>query len=493
MRLLSSTVRFRFPAAALPQGVSEFAWATPLFSEFGEIARLDVSHLTHEGSVTVTYHDSRAAEAAFQRLSPVGSPSSLPPAQGDFHTVIVDPSALLDEHALDEFLSIGEVANAYNHGAELCIEFFDMRCARAAVSGTPSCRPSMPVALNTKLDAAKREAAALSAKADLVAALTTQVNCQHAATKMALAMASPPQPPQRQALQAQGPQKLLLGLILGQEGCKESAVAEATAFDFANATPGVEGFPDVADYNEQECYVEPPTVVAEPTKGSPAHEKTPVQPENFASFSVNPQGIIAGEEKRTTVMLRSLRKSCTHDVLEQLLAQCGLTGRYTFLYMPFDRRDASSSGFAFVDLATAQDVLQLSFALEMLRRDGGPGANKAVPVLTYARLQGFDQLLSHFGRSAVMHDPNPARRPRFYRACAKAAEKANRKKQAAAGPPVSTPVPSPTPAAKKPSPPPGLTAGMDDPLYIRMPQYEDEKVWDGIDFNFDQSSAICGA
>lgn len=145
--------------------------------------------------------------------------------------------------------------------------------------------------------------------------------------------------------------------------------------------------------------------------GKPVREK--INGKDFQHFEIDPAKIESGEDTRTTVMLRNMPKSCSREDFQQLLEKCGLKDRITFLYMPFDKRRNGHCGFAFVNFTSAQDVLTMISSMR-------GGMFKAIsrtaampPAISFARLQGHDQLLRHFNLSAVMHNGDADKRPLF--------------------------------------------------------------------------------
>ncbi|CAJ1417673.1 unnamed protein product, partial [Effrenium voratum] len=90
---------------------------------------------------------------------------------------------------------------------------------------------------------------------------------------------------------------------------------------------------------------------------------------------------------------------------------------YTFFYMPFDKRRNIHCGFAFINFRAPSDVLVLcermtpSFWRAYLNR--GHLTAATMPAVSYARLQGQDQLTKHFSLSAVMRDSDARKRPVF--------------------------------------------------------------------------------
>eukprot|EP00421_Protoceratium_reticulatum_P060671 CAMPEP_0168494096 /NCGR_PEP_ID=MMETSP0228-20121227/71055_1 /TAXON_ID=133427 /ORGANISM="Protoceratium reticulatum, Strain CCCM 535 (=CCMP 1889)" /LENGTH=395 /DNA_ID=CAMNT_0008510893 /DNA_START=54 /DNA_END=1242 /DNA_ORIENTATION=- len=149
--------------------------------------------------------------------------------------------------------------------------------------------------------------------------------------------------------------------------------------------------------------------------GLPVREK--MCSKDLAKFDIVAERILSGEDTRTTVMVRNIPKSWSRDVFVDVLNSIESTN-YSFFYMPFDKRRAIHCGFAFVDFNSPMDVLRLFEGLTEVPRAwdrlGGGGASKSgPPAVSYARLQGKEQLMDHFNTSAIMHDSDARKRPFF--------------------------------------------------------------------------------
>jgi hypothetical protein len=144
----------------------------------------------------------------------------------------------------------------------------------------------------------------------------------------------------------------------------------------------------------------------------PVREK--VDAKDLTKFEIVPEMITSGEDTRTTVMIRNIPKAFPRDSYVQLLNQTGLGDRYSFFYMPFDKRRNVHCGFAFLNFTAPEDVLKLhlSMATPMWHAVSG-GQNTTPLAMSYARLQGQEQLMKHFSLSAVMYDLDARKRPFF--------------------------------------------------------------------------------
>mmetsp|Transcript_8553 Transcript_8553/g.22066 ORF Transcript_8553/g.22066 Transcript_8553/m.22066 type:complete len:263 (-) Transcript_8553:72-860(-) len=102
----------------------------------------------------------------------------------------------------------------------------------------------------------------------------------------------------------------------------------------------------------------------------------------------------------STVMVHSLPKQVSQDMLARMVHDNGFLGAYDFLYVPMDSRSrankgsSTNRGFAFVDLLTPDLAKQFYKAFNN-RHVVGYESCKPLEVRK-ARLQGFDQLAEYF-------------------------------------------------------------------------------------------------
>lgn len=167
-----------------------------------------------------------------------------------------------------------------------------------------------------------------------------------------------------------------------------------------------------------------PEATARPQQPPPARQQRgPVPSEkrlsekkssNIQQFEIDPARIQNGEDRRTTVMLRNVPKSCSQEDLHQMLEQGGLGDRITFLYVPFDKRKNTHCGFAFINFACPEDVLMMLYSISINQDMWNTFASATMPpALSYARLQGHEQLARHFASTVTMQAGEVSKRPIF--------------------------------------------------------------------------------
>eukprot|EP00401_Gymnodinium_catenatum_P062809 CAMPEP_0117491258 /NCGR_PEP_ID=MMETSP0784-20121206/17973_1 /TAXON_ID=39447 /ORGANISM="" /LENGTH=635 /DNA_ID=CAMNT_0005286041 /DNA_START=104 /DNA_END=2008 /DNA_ORIENTATION=- len=97
--------------------------------------------------------------------------------------------------------------------------------------------------------------------------------------------------------------------------------------------------------------------------------------------------ICAGEETRTTIMVRSIATTCTRHRFAEFLAACGLQERYHFLYVGADKYASTPSSIAIINFDAPNDVLQFCSAMAAGLWYGRLSKHPTMPPVTYARFQ----------------------------------------------------------------------------------------------------------
>ncbi|KAK3676324.1 hypothetical protein LTR78_003598 [Recurvomyces mirabilis] len=116
-----------------------------------------------------------------------------------------------------------------------------------------------------------------------------------------------------------------------------------------------------------------------------------------------------GTDVRTTVMLRNVPNRMTFGELKNYIDFTS-KGKYDFLYLRIDFEKNTNVGYAFIDFANPEDILEF-----LTHRNGTrwSQSNGRVVHLSYATIQGYDCLVEKFRNSAIMLE-NPEYRPKLY-------------------------------------------------------------------------------
>jgi len=153
----------------------------------------------------------------------------------------------------------------------------------------------------------------------------------------------------------------------------------------------------------------------------------PSRKRTINEFSMNLRQIENGSNTNTTIMLRNIPKTFSQDLLVSVVGLKFLPAKdFDFIYLPMDLMNGVNVGYAFMNFPSPLTIIKFynffnnkswKVILQILEFPGarafestGCGNNAKV---TYARMQGMEQLRTHFQSSSIMHQPDSIR-PVFY-------------------------------------------------------------------------------
>lgn len=439
--MASTSLCVTFPVTQYPSTIQQ---ALVDFSHFGDIARIDMTMGPTTGKLLVTFFDIRSAKQAVDDLG--DKAKFVPPGKHDFRAISIAFSVW--PRAMTSFNVFGDIAGASVSGAEMVVEFYDMRAAQQASLSVPGSRAWRPQPMHSptevgedgEKDLLKDVAGVPTSLLNLKGSLARYgfvpsggcgAHCLRPAAGLGVAegglasgscasgscasrAASGPRGGPEAAAERSLAGSCAAPPVSASAEPRPPVVKEAGPTGGESALPGAATGPGPCGGAPLE---QPPVKEAAASARPPAGKKPlreKLSSKDFTHFDVIPERVVSGEDLRTTVMMRNIPKPCTRDHLTQLLNNCGLNGRYTFLYMPFDKRRNAHCGLAFVNFRAPQDVLTLHLSIQ-----GSPLAEKDYndfmpTAVSYARLQGEKQLMKHFSLSAVMNDLDKNRRPLFF-------------------------------------------------------------------------------
>eukprot|EP00931_Biecheleriopsis_adriatica_P016282 TRINITY_DN12047_c0_g1_i1.p1 TRINITY_DN12047_c0_g1~~TRINITY_DN12047_c0_g1_i1.p1 ORF type:complete len:452 (+),score=92.98 TRINITY_DN12047_c0_g1_i1:197-1552(+) len=383
-RNVSNSVCIHLQDGEIPRSLHE---ATVMFSKYGDVARIDATVCPLVGLIYVTYFDVRVALKVVQQFSNQRAVFSSP-APYDFRAVSIPTSEFHQLPATFEgFQSFGDIAGVSVCGKDMVVEYYDFRAAQQVAMMVPGSRPK-------KLSSEEAEASGLGGEEST------------------------------SALRSFGETDWVKETLTSNLGTthleEEMARIPYPSFASYGGEPPHLQRPQLAPRNAKAASRKEPAAsraqgASERGPNKPVREK--VKSQDLSKFEIVPEKIRSGEDDRTTVMVRNIPKACSREAFVELLTPIGLADRYTFFYMPFDKRRNIHCGFAFINFRTPQDVLTL---FELMSESLWRSIEQEVdmthfssPAVSYARLQGQDQLMKHFSLSAVMHDSDARKRPMF--------------------------------------------------------------------------------
>ena len=111
-----------------------------------------------------------------------------------------------------------------------------------------------------------------------------------------------------------------------------------------------------------------------------------------SKFAIDIQAIKSGGEKRTTVMVRNIPNRYVRETLLEDMS--AFLGRFDFFYLPMDLSAHSNVGYAFINFASGEDLIDFynAFHEEKWPRH----KSKKICAVAFGRLQGKKELISQF-------------------------------------------------------------------------------------------------
>eukprot|EP01024_Parvocaulis_polyphysoides_P013085 TRINITY_DN1503_c2_g4_i1.p1 TRINITY_DN1503_c2_g4~~TRINITY_DN1503_c2_g4_i1.p1 ORF type:complete len:605 (-),score=78.98 TRINITY_DN1503_c2_g4_i1:880-2559(-) len=125
-------------------------------------------------------------------------------------------------------------------------------------------------------------------------------------------------------------------------------------------------------------------------------------------YALDVEKIQAGEDQRTTLMLKNIPNKYSPQMLLDTINEAGVGGRYDFLYLPIDFRNRCNVGYAFINMRNSVTDVPLLFQVFNGRRWERFNSEKVAQV-AYARIQGRAQLIQHFQNSSLMLEDESCR------------------------------------------------------------------------------------
>lgn len=129
-------------------------------------------------------------------------------------------------------------------------------------------------------------------------------------------------------------------------------------------------------------------------------------------FKIELETINEGRDKRTTCMIKNIPNKYTQSMLTDMLDEHH-KGQYDFVYLRMDFKNKCNVGYAFVNF------IDFKVIPSFFKKINGKGwmkykSNK-IAELTYASIQGIDNLIKKFKKSTVMCEQQEYRPKVYYR------------------------------------------------------------------------------
>jgi len=112
------------------------------------------------------------------------------------------------------------------------------------------------------------------------------------------------------------------------------------------------------------------------------------------------------EAEWTTLMLRNLPIKYTREDLLKVLHYFGFAGKFDFLYFPMDFETRGALGYAFVNMESPEDAVQLWRCMDGFSNWSFP-CSKVCSVSWSQPLQGLEANVARYRNSPLMHEHVP--------------------------------------------------------------------------------------
>jgi hypothetical protein len=124
---------------------------------------------------------------------------------------------------------------------------------------------------------------------------------------------------------------------------------------------------------------------------------TPI--DEIQNYIIEIEAIINEKDVRTSLMLKNIPPYVTQvDLLEKI--NHNHASYYNFFYLPIDFNRKSNAGYAFINFKSPKMII--NFFLEFNNKQWGFKNSNKIAYVSYARIQGFRCLSSHFKKSTIM-------------------------------------------------------------------------------------------
>jgi len=129
------------------------------------------------------------------------------------------------------------------------------------------------------------------------------------------------------------------------------------------------------------------------TPRTPSHVSTPFCPVNDEA-----------NETRTTVVIRNLPRTYSREMVCEFMDSEGFAGRYDFVYLPTDFKTWLAFGYAFVNIVTSEDAIDIMHCLEGFDSWKHENEGKTCDVVWSDPYQGLESNIERYRNSPVMNE-----------------------------------------------------------------------------------------
>ncbi|KAF1326793.1 Mei2-like protein, partial [Globisporangium splendens] len=121
--------------------------------------------------------------------------------------------------------------------------------------------------------------------------------------------------------------------------------------------------------------------------------------QGVGEFSLSIERVSAGEDTRTTLMIRNIPNKYTQQMLLHEI-NVHHRGQYDFFYLPIDFKNKCNMGYAFINFMDAASIVP--FYQEFDSQKWMNFSSEKVCAISYARLQGKQAMITRFQNSSLL-------------------------------------------------------------------------------------------
>jgi hypothetical protein len=130
--------------------------------------------------------------------------------------------------------------------------------------------------------------------------------------------------------------------------------------------------------------------------------------EEIQNYIIDIENIINEKDVRTTLMVKNFPSYITQtEIVEKI--NLNHKDDYNFFYLPIDFTKKHNVGYAFINFKSPK--LIVNFFLEFNNKPWGFKNSNKIGYVSYARIQGYRSLSSHFKKSTIMNQVDKKLKP----------------------------------------------------------------------------------
>lgn len=134
------------------------------------------------------------------------------------------------------------------------------------------------------------------------------------------------------------------------------------------------------------------------------NERPRTRTDSVQSAQNEPPPVVKSESEWVTVMIRNLPNNYGRNDVVALLDEQGFLAKYDFVYLPIDFKNSSGLGYAFVNMVSHEDALEVMNKLGGFKDWKVPSQKVCEVAWGNPEQQGLDFHISRYRNSPVMHN-----------------------------------------------------------------------------------------